>query len=236
MPFGDHPIRSLPRVFIPGASPLGPIPLPKDEVDKLRKVLRLGQGARLAVLPGDGTLIPCELRGPDAIPLGGAERPDTESASRVLIAQALPKGDKLDAIVRCCTEIGVAGFVLFSADRSVVRWDASKLAGRLDRYRAVAREAAEQSFRTRVPTVEFAANLAGVLARYPRATVLSELEEEKRPLEVRPESEIVVVVGPEGGWSPGELAAIGLRGVTLGPRVLRVDTAAIAAASILLLR
>ena len=212
MAFGDSPIRSLPRVFVPGATPDAPIALPKDEIDKLRKVLRLEQGALLAVLPGNGTLIRCELRGHEAIPLG-VESPNTESERVVVIAQALPKGDKLDGIVRCCTEIGVAGFVLFPSDRSVVRWDASKLESRLERYRTIAREAAEQSFRTRVPSVTSATGLEDVLTRHPGATVLSEVEG-IAPRLAWEGPEQVVVVGPEGGWSPRELALIGDRGVS----------------------
>lgn len=233
MAFGDAPIRSLPRAFVPGASPDGPIALPKDEVGKLTRVLRLADGDLIAVLPGDGTLIRCELRGSEAIPLG-VESPDTESPRRLTVCQALPKGDKLDGIVRCCTEIGVAAFVLFEADRSVVRWDASKLGGRLERYRTIAREAAEQSFRTRVPSVSFATGLEDVLTRHPGATVLSEVEG-IAPHLAWEGPEQVLVVGPEGGWSTREFALIGDRGVTLGPRVLRVDTAAIAGAALLLL-
>lgn len=233
MAFGDASIRSLPRAFVPGATADAPIALPKDEVGKLKRVLRMADGDLLAVLPGDGTLIRCELRGSEAIPLE-VETPDTESPRRVIVCQALPKGDKLDGIVRCCTELGVAGFVLFAADRSVARWDAPKLEGRLERYRVVAREAAEQSFRTRVPSVAWAADLGAVMALHPGATVLSEVEGvDARLVWAGPEQ--ALVVGPEGGWSPREWALIGQRGVTLGPRVLRVDTAAIAGAALLLL-
>lgn len=233
MPFGDSPIRSLPRVFVEGADASRPIPLPKAEIDKLRRVLRLAQGAHLAVLPGDGTLIRCELRGPEAHPIEQSA-PDTESPRRLTIVQALPKGDRLDAIVRSCTEIGVAAFALFPSDRSVVKWDEAKLQGRLERYRTIAREAAEQSFRTRVPEIAYEPNLQSVLERYPDALVLSEMEGTATPLAWRGDG-VAAVVGPEGGWTPRELALIGNRAVTLGPRVLRVDTAAIATASLLLL-
>lgn len=234
MPFGDSPIRSLPRVFVGGADASGPIALPKAEVDKLRRVLRLEQGGALAVLPGDGSLIRCQLRGPEAIPVD-VVYPETESLVQVTLAQALPKGDKLDGIVRCCTEIGVAGFVLFPSDRSIVKWDPSKLQSRLERYRTIAREAAEQSFRTRVPSVSSASGLESVLTDHHDATVLSEVEGIATGLTSDQRLERVLVVGPEGGWAPRELALIGDRGVTLGPRVLRVDTAAIAAATLLLL-
>lgn len=227
-------LRSLPRVFMPEATPNEPIDLPKDEVEKLRKVLRLEQGAAIAVLPNDGTLIRCEFRGKQAIPLS-VEMPDTEPRQRVVVAQALPKGDKLETVVRMCTEIGAAGFVFFPAERSIVRWEPEKLADKLRRYRAIAQESAELSFRTRMPEVEAAKSLAEVLERFPDAVVLSEVEGVE-PRLLRTGVDTAIVVGPEGGWAPRELALIGSRAVTLGPRVLRAETAAPAACSLLLLQ
>lgn len=227
------PLRALPRVFVPGASAEDVIELPPQEVDKLRKVLRLSAGAQIAVLPNDGSVIRCEFTGRAANPLS-IENPSVESPLRLTIAQSLPKGDKLDEIVRACTELGVAKFVLFSSDRTIVRWDEKKVADRLVRLQTIAREAAEVSFRTRLPEVEYLGNLAQVLKAYPDATVLSEAENETHLLSRKGE-EMTIVVGPEGGWAPKELALIGDKGVTLGPRVLRVDHAGPAAAAILLL-
>ena len=236
---GDVPqivngLRSLPRAFVPGANLEEPFELPSEELDKFRKVLRMGTGDQIAVLPNDGSLIVCRLEGRRAVP-EGVFQPETEATFRLTIAQALPKGDKLDEIVRCCTEIGVAGFLLFPSERSVVRWDADKLAARLKRLEAIARESAEVSFRTRLPEFAVAADLRDVLKRVPDAVVLSESEALSGGLSPRGEG-MTVVVGPEGGWAPRELTLIGERGVTLGPRVLRVDHAAAAAAAILLLQ
>jgi 16S rRNA (uracil1498-N3)-methyltransferase len=226
-------LRSLPRLFLPGADPDGPIDLPSAEVDKLRKVLRLSSGAEIAVLPNDGTLIRCEFQSRQAIPKE-VFRPETEAPLRLTVAQALPKGDKLDEIVRACTEIGVARFLLFPSERTVVRWDERKTESRVERLRTIAREAAEVSFRTRLPEFEIAKDLADVLGREPDAIVLSEVEGVSPRLRVEGTT-ATVVVGPEGGWAKRELEAIGNRGVTLGPRVLRVDHAAASAAAILLL-
>ncbi|HVL37750.1 MAG TPA: RsmE family RNA methyltransferase [Fimbriimonadaceae bacterium] len=230
---GELSSRALPRVFIPGATADEPVDLPREELEKFRKVLRLGPGDLIAVLPGDGSLIRCELQGRQAVPLR-VEWPKTESDLDLTIAQALPKGDKLETVVRMCTEMGVGGFVLFPSERSVVKWEPSKLQDRLRRYAAVAQEATEQSFRVRLPRLEVAASLAEVLKRHPDSTVLSEAESVNRRLSVTG-PQMTVVVGPEGGWSPRELTLIGERGVTLGPRVLRADTAGPAAAAILLL-
>lgn len=218
---------------MPGASAEGAFELPREEVDKLRKVLRLSSGAEIAVLPNDGTLIRCRFEGHSAVPLE-VSLPDTEASLRVTVAQALPKGDKLDEIVRACTEIGVARFVFFPSDRTVVKWDAAKTADRVKRLATIAREACEVSFRTQLPGFEVLSDLAGVLGAEPEAVVLSEAEGEGKRLSVSGRA-VTLVVGPEGGWSSRELQLIGSRGVTLGPRVLRVDHAAAAAAALLLL-
>jgi 16S rRNA (uracil1498-N3)-methyltransferase len=225
------PLRALPRVFVPGANPPDAIELPKDEVDKLRKVLRLSAGAQIAVLPNDGSIVRCVFRNHFAEPIE-VVHPNSEATVALTVAQALPKGDKLDEIVRACTEIGVARFVLFSSDRTVVRWDDKKTQDRLRRLETIARESSEMSFRTKLPTFELAANLDEVLEKLPNAAVLSESEKETKAL---PSDSTAVVVGPEGGWTPREFEAIGSRGVTLGPRVLRVEHAAPAAAAMLLL-
>ncbi len=222
------PLRSLPRVVVPEAAADGPIDLPPAEVDKFRKVLRLAEGSLIAVLPNDGSLIICEFRARQAHPIEVAH-PGTEPERTVILAQALAKPDKMDTIIRCCTEIGVRRFVLFPADRSVVRWEPSKLADRLHRYEAIAREAVEQSFGLRVPEVASAPSLQAVLEEHSHLLVFSEREDAP----MIPASGDGAVIGPEGGWSPAELALIGDRGVSLGPRVLRVDTAAITAASLL---
>ncbi len=228
------PLRSLPRSFVPGATPDGPIELPQQELDKLRKVLRLQSGAEIAVLPGDGSLIRCRLEGRTAVPIS-AERPPTEPTRRLTLAQALPKPDKLDAVVRMGTEVGVAEFVVFPSERSLAKWEGPKLEDRLRRLRTIATEAAEQCFRTLVPAVRWASGLDAVLEALPNAVVLSEVEGVGRHLcELAPPS--AIVIGPEGGWSPREVERIGDRAATLGPRVLRVDTAAAVAAALVLLR
>lgn len=230
---GQLPIRALPRLFVPGASAEGVIELPQGEIDKLRKVLRLGAGAQIGVLPNDGSIIRCEFTGRDAMPVE-VVRPDVEASMKLTIAQALPKGDKSDEIVRACTELGVSEFIFFPSERTIVQWDAKKTADRLHRLEIIAREAAEVSFRTKLPAVLYLPSLKEVLAKRPNAVVLSEVEDESKTLKSQPE--MTVVVGPEGGWSRRELEMIGDRGVTLGPRVLRVDHAGPAAAAILLLK
>ncbi len=227
------PLRALPRTFVPGVSfEDGWIELPPDELDKLRKVLRLSSGAEVAILPDDGTLVRCRLDGRRAFALETL-RPDTEAKIELTLAQALPKGDKLEEIVRAGTELGVARFVVFPSERTVVRWEPPKVQDRLRRLGVIAREAAEVSFRTRSPRIEWRESLADVILEEPEAVVLSEAEDVRATLPSR--DRLTLAVGPEGGWSPREFETIGSRGVTLGPRVLRVDHAGPSAAAILLL-
>ncbi len=228
------PLRALPRVFVPGVSGEEPIELPEEELTKLRKVLRLSSGASLAVLPGDGRLLRCTLQGREAIP-EETLYPGTEPVLRLTLAQALPRLDKLEHLIRACTEIGVARFELFPSDRTVVRWEPKKLDQKLRRLESIAREAAEVCFRTHLPEIVYRESFDAVLKASPEARVLSEREDERGAMPAFQGDALTLAIGPEGGWSPREVEKIGDRGVTLGPRVLRVDTAAIAAASLALL-
>lgn len=211
------------------------IELPKEEIDKLRKVLRLGAGALIVLLAGDGRVFRATFTGQDA-ELTATEKVETEAKKRVTLAQALPKPDKLDEVIRMGTEMGVFRFVLFPGERSVVKWDKAKVEDRLRRLRAIAREAAEVSFRTRIPEITLIGSLAESLQATPDALVLSEFENVESHLHERVSaSDVTIVIGPEGGWAPREVALIGDRAVTLGPRVLRVDTAAAAAVALAVL-
>jgi 16S rRNA (uracil1498-N3)-methyltransferase len=226
-------IRSLPRAFIQGASFGVPILLPPEELNKFTKVLRLTDGDEIAILPNDGTLIRAQLNGKSAVPLEQIPL-RTEHSKRLTLIQALPKGDKSESIVQAGTELGVASFVFFPSDRSIVRWEADKRDQKLRRLTVVAREAAEQSFRARIPTVTYLASLSAVFQAFPAALALSESEMELKTLD-RETPELALTVGPEGGWSPAELQLIGDRGITLGPRVLRTEHAGPAAAAVYLL-
>lgn len=227
------PLRALPRVFLAGLQdPLTEaIELPKEEYEKFHKVLRLSSGSQVAVLPGDGRLIRCELRGHECVPIETV-RPETESLVVLTLCLALSKPETLEESVRMATELGASKFVLFPSDRTVVKWDASKLDQKLGRLQRIAREAAEVSYRTKLPSFQVFASLGEALKGHPEAVVLSESD---RPLpKLSPRGDMTLVIGPEGGWSPRELEVIGDRAVTLGPRVLRVDTAVATAAALAL--
>lgn len=227
------PLRSFPRAFVPGISDRDEtISLPPEELKKFRNVLRLGTGDRVVLLPDDGRALLCRLEGNVVI----AEEtfyPETDSNLKLTLALGIPKPDSLESSVRMATELGVHRFCLFTADRTVVKWDTAKWEKRLVRLEAIAREAAEVCFRTRLPKFEVFANLDDVLGSYPEAVVMSESDKVFWRF-AGFEREGVIVVGPEGGWSPKEVELIGERAVTLGPRVFRVDTAVAAACSLAL--
>lgn len=229
------PVRSLPRCFILGLPDPAPeeIELPAEERDKFRKVLRLGTGDPLAIICGDGRLLACTLSGHSAL-VRQVERPQTEPSVRLTLCLGLPRPEKLEESIRMATEIGASHFVVFPAERSVVRWDESKKENRLKRLRIIAREAAEVAFRMHLPTVTFVTSLAKALELHPDAYAMSERESAAAALP-RDRSELALLIGPEGGWAPREVEQLQGREVSMGPRVFRVDTAVAAAAALALL-
>ena len=226
-------IRAIPRLFIPAADMTTPFEIPRPEFEKLHNVLRLRSGTEIGVLPNDGSFWVCKLDGRMAVPME-KHLPQTEPSLHVTIIQGLPKGDKIDDIIRSCTEIGVSKFVIFPADRSVVKWEDKKLDDKMRRTLALAREAAETAFRMRIPEVDYCKNLGEALSNSENIVALSELESVSRTLGPQAKS-VCLVVGPEGGWSPREVEKLQPHAVTLGPRVLRTEHAGFAAAARLLI-
>ena len=194
---------------------------------RLRDVLRLEAGATLAVFDGrgcerDATLTAVD-RGGVTLRLGAARDAAAEPPVAVTLACAFPRGRRGDWLVEKATELGVAAFAPLAAERSVLRPGD----GRLERWRRIAIEAAELSGRAVVPPFEPAPppDAVRLIADLEAtATVAAELAG------VAAAGTVALYVGPEGGWSPAEreaLLADGARPVTLGPRRLRVETAAI---------
>ena len=164
--------------------------------------------------------------------------PPAESPLRVTLMQALVKGEKMDLIVRQAVELGAARLVPVVTGRSIPRLNAAKEAGRLERWRKIARAAAAQCRRAVIPVVEPLHSFAEVLALVGGAMTLVPWEKERHlslgALLRQPgpgDGALLVFVGPEGGFSAAEaklLTAAGARTVQLGPRILRAETAAAA--------
>ncbi|MGP4091127.1 16S rRNA (uracil(1498)-N(3))-methyltransferase [Streptomyces sp. KR55] len=168
-------------------------------------------------------------------------REEPEESPRITVVQALPKGDRGELAVETMTEVGVDAIVPWAAARCITQWKGERGAKALSKWRATAREAGKQSRRVRFPEVGEAATskqVAALLAGADFAAVLHESGDE--PLaaaELPADGEIVLVVGPEGGVSPEELALFeeaGAKAYRLGPTVLRTSTAGTAAAALLL--
>jgi 16S rRNA (uracil1498-N3)-methyltransferase len=157
-------------------------------------------------------------------------------APRLVLVQALPKGDRGELAVELATEVGVDEVVPWAAARCVMQWKGERGDKQLARWRATAREAAKQSRRATVPQVSALASTAQVAARLRAATGLVLHEAATAPLSavgLPLDGDVVLVVGPEGGVSAEELAALGGTAVRLGPTVLRTSTAGAAALAVL---
>ena len=188
----------------------------------VRRVLRLRDGEVVTVTDGAGRWRRCVMSA-GALETAGEIVSVAASGSPATIAVAPPKGDRLDWLVQKCTEVGIDRLVLISAERSVVRWDPERGERQLDRLWRVASEAALQSRRVWLPELIGPVPAAEVL---PSAVAA---EPDGRPLAV---GDRCVAVGPEGGWTSGELGMAADR-VSLGDTVLRVETAAVVAATLL---
>lgn len=208
-------------------------------------VRRLRAGERLVVTDGAGASADAEVEavGRGVVDLRvldvGTEAPP---APRLVVVQALTKGDRGELAVEVLTEVGADVVVPWSADRAVVRWTGERGAKSLQRWRTTAREAAKQSRRAWFPEVTDVAGTAEVADLLSGAATAAVLHEQaETPIgEVPPSAgDLVVVVGPEGGITEAELAAFAAAGATavrLGPTVLRASTAGVVAAAALLSR
>jgi len=187
----------------------------------LGRVLRLRDGAAVTVTDGAGRWRECRWVGRGVEPCG--EVVPVRRPLDVTVAVAPPKGERLDWLVQKTTEVGVTRLVLLVAERSVVRWDAERAARQLARLGRVAIEAAMQSRRVWFPELSGPVPAPHVLASSAIA------EPGGRPVGAGDRS---IAIGPEGGWSPTELALAADR-VSLGANVLRVETAAVVAVTLM---
>jgi 16S rRNA (uracil1498-N3)-methyltransferase len=196
--------------------------LSPDDRHHFERVLRLRPGEEVTVADGAGRWRRCRFA--EVLEPVGEIACDERPAPTLTIALALTKGERLDWAVQKLTEVGVDTIVPMAAARSVVRWHGAKAAQHVERLRRIARYAAMQSRRTWLPSVEDLRSFADLAAR-PEAAIA---ERGGNPPSLdRP----LVLVGPEGGWTTEERGAA--PAVALGPQVLRAETAAVAAGTLL---
>jgi 16S rRNA (uracil1498-N3)-methyltransferase len=206
-------------------------------------VRRIGAGERVYVADGRGTRAETVVEGvrPDALLLR-VESVETqpEPSPRFVLVQALAKGDRDDDAIEAATEIGVDEVVPWQAGRSIVQWRGQRGEKARGKWQNVLEAASKQSRRSRVPALAPLATTRSLAQRIQGAAAAYVLHEDAAaPLAAQPlpaSGEVLVVVGPEGGISPEELAtfeAAGAVAVRLGPTVLRSSSAGPAALAVL---
>lgn len=240
------PRRDAPRFFVDGAHAVGDtLALDAGDARKLLVVLRRHSGDPLEICDSSGCAFAATLvvDGDRALARLDAvvERP-SESRLEIVLAQAIPKGAKMDFVVEKATELGVARIVPLVTERTI--GDAAR-GGKVERWRRLARAAAQQCGRLRVPEVSTTVGWDAFLSQAgpdDRLLMPWELAErvplrDRLPDAVAGARRVVVLIGPEGGISHGEgerAIAAGARAVSLGSRILRTETAGLVVISALL--
>ena len=215
-----------------------------EQLHHLRDVLRLKPGDEVAVFDPAGEEFLAEVSGLErkkAVLAVKSRRPAPPERLKITIACAVPKKSRMDDIVDKLTQLGVDAIIPLETERTIVKLE-ERQSDRLERWQKIARNAAEQSRRNRLPRIYPVMGLEDVLGTAPEfdLKLIPTLAGDSRPLRealtgIRPAS-VLVLIGPEGDFTPGEVRRAfeaGFLPVSLGRTVLRVETAAIAAAAFL---
>lgn len=228
-----------------------------DDDAKHARVLRIAPGEHIAVIDAASDYFECEVTeaSRDGMFVRIASKLDSEDRPSVILVQGLAKGEKMDMVVRHATELGVEGVVPLECERSVVKLDSKKAVARTQRWRAIGKSAAMQSGQPRLVEVfeptpldkacDLLANATAVLVCWEEAdltrTIANALDRaiaECSCADVR-DARVAVVVGPEGGLTRREVDAFLAANprasmVSLGPSILRTETAGIVAPALVL--
>lgn len=216
------------------------LPLSVQAAEHVARVLRLVAGSTITLFNGDGcdypSLILAASKREVRVRVEAAHPVENESPLALTLAQGVARGEKMDLIVQKATELGVVRIVPLLTERSELRLDAERAQKRLARWRAVATSACEQSGRARIPRIEPALTLDAWLNQLTadsglRLSLLPEAEKTIRALNFTTPAG-VLVVGPEGGLAKHDIAALraaNFAALRLGPRILRTETAGLAA-------
>jgi len=226
----------------------GQITIRGPQARQICSVLRLQVGDTIAALDGSGC---CHIARIGSVTKAEViaeitdTRPvETEAAVKLTLAQALAKGNKVELVVQKATELGISEMVMFTSERTIVRPDGDRIEARLARWRSIAREAAEQSGRAVIPQLGGPVGFTELLAQIPGFDLaLLAFENENSLLlgeavaNAKAGDRILLIVGPEGGFSEKEVSeavTADAVSVSLGARILRTETAAIAGCAIIL--
>ena len=234
------------RFFIEGKI-AAQMALSGENAHHARNVLRLQPGEEVIVVDSEGNAGRAEVGKSSLteISLTLIEQIDdhSEPPITVYLAQGLAKGDKMDYIVQKAVELGAGKIIPLAAERSIVRYDAAKQANRRERWQKIALEAAKQCGRLTVPEVTDFHDVKRLLAEYGKDSLIVMLYEGEKKSGLKAllkkchARTILLLIGPEGGFSDGEAALCrqnGVQTVSIGPRILRTETAALAALSVVM--
>lgn len=235
--------RRITRLYVDQNLDRDRAPLTDKETKYLGSVLRLKRGDRVLAFNGRGreriaTIASLARAGGELALLDHVE-PLPESSLALTIVQALPKTDAMDFVVQKATELGVRALWPTTSDFSVVKLGAERAARRAAHWRRVAQSACEQCGRHSPPEIEPVRPLATCLDDIPADSlkiVLDPRAEHALSSLERPDADVFVLIGPEGGFSEADLARAvdrGFQRMRLGPRTMRAETAAIAVAALL---
>jgi 16S rRNA (uracil1498-N3)-methyltransferase len=225
----DAPLAAGERVILEG-----------NAASHVSRVLRLRVGEALTLFNGAGgeyaASIDAARGGRLTVAVGEPRAVERESPLTLTLAQGVSRGERMDLVVQKATELGVSGIVPLFTERSVVRLGAQQAERKLNHWRAIAIAACEQSGRNRLPKVAPPLSLADLLRsgadREGGRLLLSPGATSRLDALPHPATSVTVLIGPEGGLTDAEqeaAVAAGFLPVRLGPRVLRTETAAIAA-------
>lgn len=246
-PQGKPSPLTRPRIILPAdLAPGRRYPLDSETAHYVQAVLRCRDTAPVVVSDGGGTEWEGRLRNgsPPEIEIVRARPAASPAAAFLILGQALPKGNKIEAIIQGATELGVAAIVPFVAERCVVRLSPERTPARVARWRKISREAARLSRRADVPAVAEVCPFPEAVARGAAAQTKLLLWEEEAETELaavlregaNPGEVVALFVGPEGGFTADEVCLArsqGFRTVSLGRRILRVETAALVCLAVL---
>lgn len=231
----------LTRVHVDVALSAGQeLALPEAAAAHLSRVLRLTVGDECVLFNGDGRDYAARLVGQGKrelrVALWDSRVVDNESPLRITLLQGVARGEKMDLILQKATELGVAAIAPLWSQRSEVKLEGERAGKRLAHWRGVVTSACEQCGRARVPEVAPPLSLVAALNALPTGGLRLILDPEGEfslsSLPFEAGQGLVLAVGPEGGWSSTDrdaLRAAGFHGLRLGPRILRTETAGLAA-------
>lgn len=219
-----------------------------SDAHHLTQVLRLKEGEKVIVFDGTGLDYQVAIKSisPGLVigDIQGVTSSDRDSRINVTLVQGIPKGDKMELIIQKCTELGIARIIPVLTERTVVKLEKHKKEKRRERWQKIAQEASKQCQRATVPLVEEICTWEQYFAAVNKAEPTLVFWENESTLGLKSYlkdnknlDQLTIVIGPEGGLSQQEvdqLQGFGARTVTLGPRILRTETASLAALVVVL--